>query len=118
MLIGQSGTVGTAVAAFDLRSHRRITLIWLALTVLTAVTVVALFVTLPVLAALLAEWFVKPQQTMSAVLAWVCGPMLMIGFGWCALRADEVPGEGVVAAVVALVGAVGLLVLRHQNQRA
>ena len=58
-----------AEISFDLRGHLRITVIWLVLTLLTAVTIVALFVTLPVLAALVAELFVRPVHAASAMLA-------------------------------------------------
>jgi hypothetical protein len=107
-----------AEAAFDQRGHLKIAVIWLVLTLLTAVTVVALFVTLPVLAALVAELFVRPVHAVSAMLAWLLGPMLLISVGWFALRVDEVPGEGVVAAALSLVGIFGLLGLRKVNQRA
>lgn len=108
----------TAEAAFDLRAHLKITLIWLALTLLTSVTVLALFLTLPVLAALIAELLVRPVHTASALLSWLLGPMLMISAGWYALRVDEVPGEGVPAAALSVVSATGLLVLRKVNRRA
>jgi hypothetical protein len=107
-----------AVSAFDLRGHLKITVIWLVLTSLTAVTIVALFVTLPVLAALVAELVVRPVHAASAMIAWLLGPMLMISVGWFALRVDEAPGEGAGAAAISVVGAAGLLVLRTVNQRA
>ena len=67
--------------SFDTQRHVKILVVWLVFTVLSAVTIIALFLTLPVLAALLAELFVRPRRTASALLAWVLGPMLMIGAG-------------------------------------
>lgn len=109
----QHGNVGR-----DRNALRRVTAGFAVLTVVTAPFSygVLLLITLPVLAALMANLYAGRARSLGALLfASVLGPLLLIAVVWFIGRADEVPVEGVAAASLAVASSAGLHRLRQQN---
>lgn len=79
------------------------TVFFAVVTLLTAPLIWALLLTVPVLAALVANLYVGPRRSLgSRLLATTLGPVLVVAVAVFIGRADEVPLEGVVSATVAV----------------
>ena len=99
---------------------RRVTLAWLALTILLSPVAygAALLVMVPGLAALVARLYVGPSNVAGRnVTCLFLGPSIAIGLVWFISRVDEVPVEAIPSGAFIVIGVIGLTQLRRRSRR-